>query len=341
MTNLDPHPSELVCRPVRDGDVEVIQPRAVPLGGIRAMTVRRTLPSRERSFIGAWCFLDHYGPDQVSATGGMRVPPHPHTGLQTVSWLFRGEIEHRDSLGSHQLVVPGEMNLMTAGRGIAHSEVSTPATTVLHGVQLWVALPPDRRTVEPAFEHHDIRSAADGGVTIRVFIGELGGESSPVTTHSRLVGAEISLPSGTSIQLPVDVDFEHGVLVDEGTVEVEGTPVRVGELVALPPGRRRITTRSVDERARVLLLGGAPMNGDLVMWWNFVGGTHEEIADAREEWQSEIGASGASGASGLSGALHHTRFGVVPGYDGPPIPAPPLPGGRLRPRGPSGTARKR
>jgi redox-sensitive bicupin YhaK (pirin superfamily) len=329
MTNLDPNPTELVCRPGAGEDVELIQPRAVPLGGIRAMTVRRTLPSKERSFIGAWCFLDHYGPDQVSATGGMVVPPHPHTGLQTVSWLFRGEIEHRDSLGSHQLVVPGELNLMTAGRGIAHSEVSTPATTVLHGVQLWVALPPELRGMEPAFAHHDIRAATDGGITIRVFVGDLGGESGTVTVHSPLVGAEIALPAGTSIQLPVDPDFEHGVLADEGTVEVDAALAAPSELVALPVGRRRISIRSVDGRARVLLIGGTPMTADLVMWWNFVGGSHEEIVQARSDWQQDIE------SFDLPEPPATPRFPVVPGYEGAPIPAPPLPGGRLRPRGPS------
>src|SRR5689334_3732553 len=133
-------------------DVEVIAGRDVPLGGPRAMTVRRTLPQRTRSLIGAWCFIDHYGPDDVASTGGMDVPPH--TGLQTVSWLFRGEIEHRDSSGVHALVRPGELNLMTGGYGVAHSEVSTPTTATLHGVQLWVALPDDARHVPRDFVHH-------------------------------------------------------------------------------------------------------------------------------------------------------------------------------------------
>ena len=129
-------------------------PREVPLGGLRAMTVRRTLPQRQRSLIGAWCFVDHYGPDPVDDTGGMNVAPHPHTGLQTVSWLFEGEIEHRDSAGNHAMVRPGEVNLMTAGRGISHSEISTPGTRTLHGAQLWVALPDADRHVEPDFAHH-------------------------------------------------------------------------------------------------------------------------------------------------------------------------------------------
>ena len=136
------------------GRMEVLSPREVPLGGLRAMTVRRTLPQRQRTFVGAWCFVDHYGPDDVDRQGGMVVPPHPHTGLQTASWLFSGEIEHRDSAGHHAFVRPGELNLMTAGRGISHSEYSTPGTTVLHGAQLWLALPDSDRHTEPDFEHH-------------------------------------------------------------------------------------------------------------------------------------------------------------------------------------------
>src|SRR3954471_1567259 len=154
MSNLETAPAELACGASQVAQalpaVEVLHPREVPLGGPRAIRVRRTLPQRERSLIGAWCFVDHYGP--VAAR--MDVPPHPHTGLQTVSWLFDGEVEHRDSGGVHAMVRPGELNLMTAGRGIAHSEVSTPDTTSLHGVQLWVALPDDARDVERGFDHH-------------------------------------------------------------------------------------------------------------------------------------------------------------------------------------------
>ena len=131
--------------------VQVIAAREVPLGGLRAMTVRRTLPSRDRAFVGAWCFADHYGPEHGIC---MDVPPHPHTGLQTVSWLFEGEIEHRDSGGVHAMVRPGEVNLMTSGHGIAHSEVSTPERDLLHGVQLWVALPEHDRDLVREFQHH-------------------------------------------------------------------------------------------------------------------------------------------------------------------------------------------
>src|SRR5215218_6110050 len=143
MSNLDTAPTELLCEEARrapGAPVQILTPRDVPLGGPRAMPVRRTLPHKQRPLIGAWCFVDHYGPDDVALTGGMRVAPHPHTGLQTVSWLFTGEIEHRDSTGSHAMVRAGELNLMTAGRGISHSELSTPQTTILHGAQLWLAL---------------------------------------------------------------------------------------------------------------------------------------------------------------------------------------------------------
>ena len=154
--------------------------REVPLGGLRAMPVRRTLPQRQRSLIGAWCFLDHYGPDDTNVTGGMDVAPHPHTGLQTVSWLFEGEIEHRDTTGVHAMVRPAEVNLMTAGRGIAHSEVSTTAKRTLHGAQLWVALPDNVRHTDPGFEHYAPTPFDVDGARITVFLGSLAGDTSPV-----------------------------------------------------------------------------------------------------------------------------------------------------------------
>ena len=188
MSNLEAAPGEVACAATLFDGVEVLQPREVPLGGPRAIRVRRTLPQRQRSLIGAWCFVDHYGPRQVSDLAGMDVPPHPHTGLQTASWLFGGEIEHRDSGGVHQLVRPGELNLMTAGAGICHSEVSTAATTVLHGVQLWVALPDAARNGPREFEHHVPQPFSRGRCALRVFLGELAGQRSPVHTFTPLLG---------------------------------------------------------------------------------------------------------------------------------------------------------
>ena len=309
--------------------VQVLGPREVPLGGPRSMTVRRTLPARERSFVGAWCFADHYGPDDVSETGGMDVAPHPHCGLATVSWLFSGEVEHRDSLGTAALVRPGEVNLMTAGRGISHSEVSTAATTVLHGVQLWVALPEAVADVAPRFEHHvppEVRPV--DGVSAQVFVGSLWGSDSPVVVESPLLGAEVRLAPGASVPLPVPVGFEVGVLVDTGSVTVAGRELAPAELGVLEAssegdGGRDLTLTAGPEGARVVVLGGEPFGEEIVMWWNFVGRSHDEVVAAREAWES--GADGSPAGP----------FGRVEGYEGgtPRIPAPSLPGVRLRARG--------
>ncbi|MGW1011390.1 pirin family protein [Streptomyces termitum] len=299
-----------------DTKVEVLTPRDVPLGGPRAMTVRRTLPQRARTLIGAWCFADHYGPDPVAATGGMDVAPHPHIGLQTVSWLFSGEIEHRDSLGSHAAVRPGEINLMTGGHGIAHSEVSTPDTTLLHGVQLWVALPDAHRDTPRDFAHHVPAPVRVDGAELRVFLGTLAGDTSPVPTFTPLLGAEVLLDPGASVTLDTDPEFEHGLLVDEGDVTLDGTPLRPAELGYTAPGRAALTlTNTSPHRARAVLLGGPPFGEEIVMWWNFIARTDVEIRQAREDW-----------------AAASDRFGAVTGYPGDRLPAPELPTTPLKPR---------
>jgi redox-sensitive bicupin YhaK (pirin superfamily) len=301
--------------------MEVLTPREVPLGGLRAMTVRRTLPQRQRSLIGAWCFVDHYGPDEVGASGGMVVPPHPHTGLQTVSWLFTGEIEHRDSAGHHAMVRPGQLNLMTAGRGISHSEYSTPGTTVLHGAQLWLALPDGDRQVEPTFEHYAPDPVAGAGWEARVFIGSLLGADSPVRTYSPLLGAEITLETGTTLEVPVDPGFELGVLLDTGEVSVDGKPLAPHDLGFIEPGSRTI---SLDARAdsRLLLLGGPPFGERIVMWWNFIGREHEEVVGYRAEWEALLAEGG------------NDRFALVADDPEGPLHAPPLPNARMVKRGP-------
>uniref|UniRef100_UPI0006E1F24D pirin family protein n=1 Tax=Peterkaempfera griseoplana TaxID=66896 RepID=UPI0006E1F24D len=274
------------------------------------------LPQRARTLIGAWCFADHYGPHDVAATGGMDVAPHPHTGLQTVSWLFSGEIEHRDSIGSHALVRPGELNLMTGGHGISHSEVSTPRTTVLHGVQLWVALPDRHRDTAPAFQHYAPRPVPIDGGEARVFLGTLAGDTSPVPTFTPLLGAELTLAPGATATLAVDTGFEHGLLVDRGEVLMAGTPLRPAELGYLAPGHDTLTiTNTADHAALLVLLGGTPFGEQIVMWWNFVARSTEEIAQARADW-----------ADG-------DRFGEVHGYHGDRLPAPQLPAVPLKPRG--------
>ncbi|NEY31057.1 pirin family protein [Streptomyces sp. PRKS01-65] len=319
MSNTEAHPAPLRCggEPGDDGlrAVEVLTARQVPLGGPRAMPVRRTLPQRARTLIGAWCFADHYGPDDVSVTGGMDVPPHPHTGLQTVSWLFTGEIEHRDSLGSHALVRPGELNLMTGGHGISHSEVSTPRTTILHGVQLWVALPDEHRDAPRDFQHHVPAPVPLEGGSARVFLGTLAGDTSPVRTFTPLLGAELSVDPGATLSLDVDPAFEHGLLVDTGDIRMNGTALEPAQMGYAAPGRAVLTVVNEGPRtARLVLLGGPPFGEEIIMWWNFICRSHEEIVQARDAW--------------VSG----DRFGSVEGYDGDPLPAPELPTVPLRPR---------
>jgi quercetin 2,3-dioxygenase len=318
VSSTETDPSEILCAPGGGPrtHMEVLTPRDVPLGGPRAMTVRRTLPQRARTLIGAWCFADHYGPDDVSVTGGMDVAPHPHTGLQTVSWLFEGEIEHRDSLGTHAFVRPGELNLMTGGHGISHSEVSTGSTTVLRGVQLWVALPGEHRYAARDFHHHVPRPIQLGGGEARVFLGSLAGEVSPVPVFSPLLGAELALEPGASTTLAIDPGFEHGLLADLGDVEAAGTVLRPHRLGYLGPGNTSLTLKNTTgETARMILLGGAPFEEEIVMWWNFVARSHDEILQAREEWQRSA-----------------DRFGSVEGYDGDRLPAPAAPITTLRPR---------
>lgn len=298
--------------------VEVLSPRDVPLGGPRAMTVRRTLPQRARSFIGAWCFVDHYGPDDVAVTGGMDVAPHPHTGLQTVSWLFTGEIEHRDSHGVHAMVRPGEVNLMTSGAGICHSEVSTPQTTTLHGVQLWVALPEAHRDAPRDFQNHVPTPVQVDGASIRVFLGSLVAQTSPVMTLTPLLGAEISLDPQARVSLDVDPGFEHGVLVDTGSVTMGETELGQSDLGFLGTGHSSLTLTNASEHAtRLILLGGEPFGEEIIMWWNFVGRSHEEIVRFRAAWQNES-----------------EQFGRVQGYEGVPsrLPAPSLPNAAMKPR---------
>ncbi|WP_327111929.1 pirin family protein [Streptomyces sp. NBC_01341] len=302
--------------PASAARVEVLAARDVPLGGPRAMTVRRTLPQRARTLIGAWCFIDHFGPDDVAETGGMDVAPHPHIGLQTVSWLFSGEIEHRDSLGSHALVRPGELNLMTGGRGISHTEVSTPDTTSLHGVQLWVALPDAHRHTGRDFRSHTPGPVRLDGAVVRVFLGSLAGATSPVPAFTPLLGAEIVLQPRATTTLDVDPAFEHGLLVDRGDIRVAGTVLRPAELGYLAPGSSTMTlTNETDTAARAVLVGGTPFGEEIVMWWNFVGRSHQDIVEARLDWEAAS-----------------DRFGRVEGYPGARIPAPALPNATIAPR---------
>ncbi|MGA5699168.1 pirin family protein [Peterkaempfera bronchialis] len=318
MSNLDVRPVPTLCggrRAVPGSPVHDVLPgRAVLLG--ESTEVRRLLPTLGRRMVGAWCFVDHYGPDEIAAEPGMQVPPHPHIGLQTVSWLLDGEILHRDSVGSVQTVRPGELGLMTAGRAIAHSEQSPdPHPALLHGAQLWVALPEPHRRTEPRFEHHAALPVVTApGLWATVLMGELDGAASPGTAFSPLVGAELLLAAGAAAALPLERDFEYAVLTLSGTPEVDGVRLDPGALLYLGCNRDELRVRG-DSDCRLLLLGGEPFEEEIVMWWNFVARTGDEIAQAREDWMSG------------------SHFGEVTGYDGAPLPAPALPPVPLKPRG--------
>ena len=319
MSNLEREPEEVVLHGAGGPEVQILEPRDVPLGGTRSLSVRRTLPQRSRSLIGAWCFVDHYGPTPARADAVMDVPPHPHTGLQTVTWLFAGSVEHRDSVGSLATIRPGTVNLMTAGSGIQHSERSRTDARGLHGVQLWTALPDAHRHDAPFFEHAAAHPLVIDDARLQVFAGSLDGSPSPVTTLSPLLGAQLDLLAGGTVTLPADPAFEYGLLVDAGAATLQGLPVAADELAYLAPGCTTITIAAGYEPLRAVLLGGAPLGEPIVMWWNFVGRTHEEIERYRAEWQQRV----AQGPS--------ERFGAI---DDPaaPLPAPTLPGVRLRPR---------
>jgi redox-sensitive bicupin YhaK (pirin superfamily) len=331
MSNLERDPDEVVLTACADTDVEVLAPREVPLGGPRALLVRRTLPQKARSLVGAWCFVDSYGPTPMPGPREMDTPPHPHTGLQTVSWLYAGEIEHRDSTGAVALITPGQVNLMTAGNGIQHSEVSTDDARDLHGVQLWIALPDASRRVNPFFERFVAEPFGFGDATLRVFVGELLGRSAQVTAFTRLVGAQLDLPAGATLTLPVDPSFEHGLIVDAGNPRLEGVDIPTDHLGVVPTGRDELRIEAGDEPVRALLIGGEPLGEQIIMWWNFVGRSHDEIVAYREQWQREVIEGRADGEPD-AGAPDAGRFGRVEGYDGSPLPAPELPNVRLRPR---------
>jgi quercetin 2,3-dioxygenase len=264
-------------------------------------SVWRALPQRGRRMVGAWCFLDHFrSPDRT-----LDVAPHPHIGLQTVTWLHRGTILHLDSLGNERRIEPGALNVMTSGAAIAHAEIAVDPHAGLEGLQLWIALPEYARHGVPMFEHHDeLPLARFGSLEARIVVGEVAGVRSPATVFSELVGAELRAADNADAALPVDPRFEYAVLLLEGEAQVEGTRLPEHTLLYLGEGRAVLTVSATRE-SRIFLFGGVPFDEPILMWWNFVARTPEEIAQAREDWE-------------------RGRFALVRGYEGDPIPAPPL-----------------
>lgn len=299
-------PADDTERPAPPKGVElVLLPRAHDLGGFE---VRRALPARERQMVGPFIFFDQMGPGEFLAGQGLDVLPHPHIGLSTVTYLFDGEILHRDSLGSNQPIVPGDVNWMTAGRGIAHSERTDRALRArgnrLFGIQSWVALPKDAEEAAPAFVHHPGASlpvAEDGGFRLRLIAGEAWGLASPVAVSSPLFYADATIAPGGVLPLP-DGHEERAAYVLDGEVEVAGDRFEPGRMLVFRAGDK-LALRAGPRGARVLLLGGAAMDGPRFLFWNFVSSSRERIEQAKADWQAG-------------------RFGKVPGDEEEFIPLP-------------------
>lgn len=290
--------------PVTEGDAEPIEcpdgaaaealeisdARTAAVGGTE---VRRSLPQRGRRMVGPWCFADHFGP---TAGGLGDVAPHPHCGLQTVTWLLDGELVHRDSLGSEQMIRPGQLNLMSSGRGIAHSEeTDSHRVDAGHGVQLWVALPDATRHLGGAFEHHALLPTVElDGATATVLVGRYGGVLSPARTDSPQVGMQLELRGRAT--LGATAAFEHAVIALDGPVQIDGRTLEVGQVAYLAPGREELTVDAATGRA--LVLGGEPWPTHVTMWWNFVAADRDEIVAAYRAWNDPDAT--------------HERFGTVP-----------------------------
>jgi redox-sensitive bicupin YhaK (pirin superfamily) len=289
-----------------DGVEAVIIPRAHEVGGFE---VRRALPARQRQMVGPFIFFDQMGPGEFLVGQGLDVRPHPHIGLSTVTYLFEGEILHRDSLGSAQPIRPGDVNWMTAGRGIAHSERTDPALRVhdnrrLFGIQSWVALPKAQEETAPAFVHHPAATlpvAEDDGMRLRLIAGTGWGLTAPVATASPLFYADAALSSGAALPLPEGHE-ERGAYVVQGAVEVAGTRFEAGRMLLFRAGDR-LALRAGPEGVRLLMLGGAAMDGPRFIFWNFVSSSRERIEQAKADWKAG-------------------RFAKVPGGEHEFIPLP-------------------
>lgn len=275
-----------------------------------AFKVRRTLPSKPRTMVGPFIFVDQFGPARLPAGQGMDVRPHPHINLATVTYLFEGAIEHRDSLGTHQVIEPGAINLMTAGKGIVHSERSPSSERAggptLYGMQTWLALPDGQEEVDPAFEHVDgagLPLVEGDGVSARVLMGTLWGRTAGVTEHSQTIYADIMLDAGATVPIDAGAD-ERAVLVTEGVASMDGQKLDLFTLYILAPGQAM--TLKGETPSRIMLLGGEAFATKRHVWWNFVSSSRERISQAKEDWKAR-------------------RFPIVPGDEDEFIPIPEIP----------------
>lgn len=268
-------------RIVADHEVEIFQSREAHVAELR---VRRALPTKGRRTVGAWCFVDHMGPMSLNPERSIDVAPHPHMGLQTVTWLFSGEFLHRDSLGSEQLIRAGQLNLMTSGHGVAHSEENPGLRSgEMHGMQLWVAQPSTTRDGDAGFEHYEALPKFEvSNLTATVLVGSLGQSHSPARRDSEFVGVELDFHGGP-VTLDLQPNYEYALIVANGSVWADGTVVQPGQLAYLGAGREECRFET-QRPGRAMLIGGVPFDERLFMWWNFVARTQDEISDAWRAW---------------------------------------------------------
>ncbi|MFU1476174.1 pirin family protein [Roseovarius sp. C7] len=266
----------------------LIIPRARDLGGFE---VKRALPAPKRQMVGPFIFFDQAGPAEFLTGQGIDVRPHPHIGLGTVTYLYRGDFHHRDSIGSDQIIEPGALNWMVAGKGVTHSERTSSSARQgphsLYGIQTWMALPEDREDIDPVFEHHDQHSLPlieDEGVTARLILGDAYGEKAPATLYSETFYLDVTLAPGARFPLP-DNHEDRGLYITEGSVSIAGQTFEAGRMMIFRPGDK-ITVAAGEQGARLMALGGATLNGPRYVWWNFVASSQERIEAAKEEWRA-------------------------------------------------------
>lgn len=274
----------------------------------KGTVIKRALPSRQKRMIGAWCFLDHAGPVVFPQGDGLDVGPHPHIGLQTFTWMIAGTMMHTDSLGTQQLIRPKQVNLMTAGRGISHTEVAPDTETQMHAAQLWIALPDDKLNIPPQFDHYpELPVITHDGVEYTVLVGEFLNTISPVQVHTPLLGVDLYAHETITTRLTLNPKFEYGFMALEGTAMVHGQELTEDNLVVTEQGLTEIDIQ-IHQNSRILLLGGEPFESPILLWWNFVGRTQEELKEAYEQWMNA-----------------DSRFGSIPDYKGARLEAPPFP----------------
>lgn len=273
------------------------------------LPIHRALPSRQKRLIGAWCFLDHAGPSELPQGEDFFVGPHPHIGLQTFTWMIEGEVFHQDSLGYKQLIKPYEINLMTAGHGISHIEMS-PAehSSRIHTAQLWIALPDQYRHIQPAFEHYNnLPITEQEGCRFTVLAGEFLGQQSPVKVYSDMMGVDIHALQQTAIDIPLRTDYEYGILVLQGELQIGEDTIQPDTLIYFEQGQQHLHL-SLNADTRLLLIGGVPFGEDIIVWWNFVARTTEEVQQAALDWTNRT-----------------ERFGLISEFDDRRLQIPTMP----------------